>query len=319
MSDNHIGLLPTSYKGNAEDTNLLLDRFTNSRKARELEEKVRDREETTASITGLTGGISTAIKIAFTSETDYSKGSLGGKIKDLIFNKKATVLDVFNSIVATVPGISSSAISSISETIVGILSGIIPFIHLVVRYTFPAYAPLTGILNTLLKSTVDTPITSVLEMEVDKGKKPKAQSDSEEPKPKPQPQPKPKPQPQPKPKPKPKPKRKSYDSDDDDADDEYDSDDDSDDYDSDDDSDDEDDYVKKKKSKKMKEKQKALLKKLMKERMKMKNKKRARGLIEKNNLKIKLGGAINGVPDGLNKLISLLISLVSFVARRYKK
>ena len=305
MSDNHIGLLPTSYKGNAEDTNLLLDRFTNSRKARELEEKVRDREETTASITGLTGGISTAIKIAFTSETDYSKGSLGGKIKDLIFNKKATVLDVFNSIVATVPGISSSAISSISETIVGILSGIIPFIHLVVRYTFPAYAPLTGILNTLLKSTVDTPITSVLEMEVDKGKKPKAQSDSEEPKPKPQP--------------KPKPKRKSYDSDDDDADDEYDSDDDSDDYDSDDDSDDEDDYVKKKKSKKMKEKQKALLKKLMKERMKMKNKKRARGLIEKNNLKIKLGGAINGVPDGLNKLISLLISLVSFVARRYKK
>lgn len=193
MSDNHIGLLPTSYKGNAEDTNLLLDRFTNSRKARELEEKVRDREETTASITGLTGGISTAIKIAFTSETDYSKGSLGGKIKDLIFNKKATVLDVFNSIVATVPGISSSAISSISETIVGILSGIIPFIHLVVRYTFPAYAPLTGILNTLLKSTVDTPITSVLEMEVDKGKKPKAQSDSEEPKPKPQPQPKPKP------------------------------------------------------------------------------------------------------------------------------
>lgn len=309
MSDNHIGLLPTSYKGNAEDTNLLLDRFTNSRKARELEEKVRDREETTASITGLTGGISTAIKIAFTSETDYSKGSLGGKIKDLIFNKKATVLDVFNSIVATVPGISSSAISSISETIVGILSGIIPFIHLVVRYTFPAYAPLTGILNTLLKSTVDTPITSVLEMEVDKGKKPKAQSDSEEPKPKPQP----------KPKPKPKPKRKSYDSDDDDADDEYDSDDDSDDYDSDDDSDDEDDYVKKKKSKKMKEKQKALLKKLMKERMKMKNKKRARGLIEKNNLKIKLGGAINGVPDGLNKLISLLISLVSFVARRYKK
>ena len=53
MSDNHIGLLPTSYKGNAEDTNLLLDRFTNSRKARELEEKVRDREETTASITAL--------------------------------------------------------------------------------------------------------------------------------------------------------------------------------------------------------------------------------------------------------------------------
>ena len=176
MSSNHIGLLPTAFKGNAEDTSMLLDRFSNSRRARDLEEEVRKREETKETLTGLTGGISTAVKIAFTTETDYSKGSLGGKIKDLIFNRKGTVLDIVNSIVATVPGIDRSLYDTISETIISILRGILPFIHLVVRYTFPAYAPLTGALNALLKSTVDTPVASVLEMEVDKEKK----SDSSE-------------------------------------------------------------------------------------------------------------------------------------------
>ena len=275
MSSNHIGLLPTAFKGNAEDTSMLLDRFSNSRRARDLEEEVRKREETKETLTGLTGGISTAVKIAFTTETDYSKGSLGGKIKDLIFNRKGTVLDIVNSIVATVPGIDRSLYDTISETIISILRGILPFIHLVVRYTFPAYAPLTGALNALLKSTVDTPVASVLEMEVDKEKK----SDSSEKK-----------EHKHKHKSKSKPKPKEEES-------------------------------KSKNSTKQNNKllKKEALNKIKKDKQKAKMDKKAKGVFERRALKEKIGGSINGVPNSVDKLISLFISLVSFIAKRYKK